>query len=415
MGSVPTAWPGGELPARVKLWPRWSGRRRAARCCAMSTGASRWPPTGGWLGSTWRAGLALSDALRLVSEADRGDEYNFDPVEGELPIERPESVRLRVPKPAEGEAAVRIEARYRVPVALRSDRAARTSRTVRLPVGIGLRLWAGLDRVDLELDVDNTARDHRLRLLLRAPFEAGRFEVESAFEVAERPIAPDPESFGSARPAERPIGATPQRRFASIAAGGLCLTVANRGSAEVEALPQSDGSTALAVTLLRAVGWLSRGDLHWRPVLAGPPLETPGAQVPGRQRAELSFRLGPAGEPCRTLEAHRFAAPALLFGGGGRRGPLGDGARLLEVDDPEVVVSAVEPGQGGRARVRVYNASSAVRRPRLRWRSDRPAGLQPVDLRGQPDPRLPCDEAQDGSVRLTLGAWQIATLEVAPR
>jgi hypothetical protein len=362
-----------------------------------------------------QSGVRIPDALRLVSEADRGDEYNFDPVEGEVPIERPERVRVRPLKAAEGEAAVQIEAGYRVPVALRPDRAARTTRRVRLPVRISLRLLAGLDRVDLALEIDNTVRDHRLRVLLRAPFAASRFEVESAFEVAERPIDPAPESFGSEQPAERPIGATPQRSFASIAGSGLSFTVANRGSAEVEALPQPDGRTALAVTLLRAVGWLSRGDLRLRPVLAGPPLETPGAQVPGPHRAELSFRLGPDGEPCRTLEAHRFAAPGLLFAGGSRRGRLRDGARLLELDDPCVVVSAVEPGEAGRARVRFYNATSAARTPRLRWRCARPVGLEPVDLRGLPDARVRCHEAPDGSVRVELGPWQIATLEVSPR
>lgn len=362
-----------------------------------------------------RSGVRIRDALRLVSEADRGDEYNFDPVEGGGPIERPETVRLRIPKQAEGEASVRIEASYRVPAALLPDRTARSPRMVRLPVCFSLRLVAGLDRVDLDVDIDNTARDHRLRVLLRAPFTAGRFEVESAFEIAERPIAPGPESFGSARPAERPIGATPQRSFASVAGSGLCFTVANRGSAEVEAVPQPDGSTALAVTLLRAVGWLSRGDLRWRPVLAGPPLETPGAQVLGPQRAELCFRLGPEGEPVRALEAHRFAAPALLFAGGGRRGPLRDGARLLELDDPRVVVSAVEPGEAGMARVRLYNPTSVATSPRLRWNSHRAVGLEPVDLRGHLNSRVRCQQESDGSVRVALGPWQIVTLEVSPR
>jgi hypothetical protein len=357
------------------------------------------------------SGAAVADALRLVSEGDRGDEYNFDPVPGGEVVSRPARARVRL-LPARGaEAALRIEARYRVPAGLGARRDARASRDVWLPARLTLRLLEGLDRVDVEIELENTARDHRLRAVLRAPFAATRFEVESAFEVAERPIAPAPDAFGSARPAEWPIGATPQRRFASLAGADRAFTVANRGSAEVEALREPDGSSALAVTVLRAVGWLSRGDLALRPGLAGPPLETPGAQVPGPHRAELSFRLHRAGEPSRCVEAHRFAAPALLFGGGGARGPLGDGARMFELDDPRVLVSAVEPTPEGPAQLRLYNACDEPCRPRLRWCARPDARLEPVDLLGRPDPGVAREPAADGSLRLSLRPWQIVTLQ----
>ena len=359
------------------------------------------------------SGSRISDALRIVSEGDRGDEYSFDPVPGEPPVELPQRVRVGRPRVSESEATLRIDARYRLPAGLRADRDGRSRRQVWLPVRITLRLLAGLDRVDLELELQNSARDQRLRALLRAPFAATGFEVESAFEVAERPIEPAPDAFGSEHPAEYPSGATPQRSFASVrAADGRAFSVANRGCAEVEALPQADGSTAVAVTLLRAVGWLSRGDLRLRPVLAGPPLETPGAQVLGPHRAALSFRLHRVGEASRTCEAHRFATPALLFAGAEGPGPLAGGDRLLQLDDPWVVVSALEPGEAGRARVRVYNASGEPRRARLGW-GPRPAALLvPVDLRGQPDPRVECDPQPDGSLSLGLRPWQIVTLEV---
>src|SRR5690606_3256052 len=153
------------------------------------------------------------------------------------------------------------------------------------------RLLAGLDRIDIDVRVANTARDHRLRLHCRAPLRATRFEVESAFEVAERPIAPGPDAFGE-RPSELPIGAVPPRTFATVVGEELACTIANRGLAEVEAVPVGDGrETELAVTILRAVGWLSRADLALRPGPAGPVLPTPGAQVPGEHLARLSLRL----------------------------------------------------------------------------------------------------------------------------
>src|SRR5690606_4848994 len=311
----------------------------------------------------------------------------------------------------------RLDLVYRVPEALARGRAARSARRVALPVRLELRLLAGLDRLDVNAELDNTARDHRLRLHCRTPFAAARFEVESAFEIAERPIAPAPDAFGSDRPSELPIGAGPQRRFATLhGPGGLALTVANRGLAEVEALPgPGDDRAAVAVTLLRAVGWLSRGDLALRPGPAGPVLPTPGAQVPGRHRAELSLRLHPSDDPRRAVEAHAFAAPAIAFAiGVGGEGPLGDGSRLVEVDDPHLEVSAIEPRRDG-VDVRIVNLSPARRRATLRWLGAPGARLVPVDLAGRSQA---AGETQEGVVdraELDLRPWQIQTLRVTPR
>ena len=176
------------------------------------------------------------------------------------------------------------------------------------------------------------------------------------------------------------------------------------------AVGEADGTTSLAVTLLRAVGWLSRGDLALRPVHAGPAIATPGAQVPGRHRAELCFRLHAAGEPARALEAQRYASPALLFAGGSGAGPLGDGARLLEVDDPEVIVSAVEPRREQGAVIRLYNASAEARRIRVRWGGPRGSRLEALDLAGRPDAGVRLAHEADGAARLGLRAWQIVSL-----
>jgi len=357
-------------------------------------------------------GARIEDALWLVSEGDRGDEYNFDPVPGAVRVERPDRVRVSLGPASENEVSAVIAAKYRVPSELAPDRDARSKSSVLLPMTLRIRLVAGLDRVDVEGAVDNTARDHRLRLHVRAPFAARRFEVESAFEIAERPIDPPRDAFGSESPSEFPVGATPQRSFATLDDGQRALTVANRGSPEVDAVPEADGTTSLAVTLLRAVGWLSRGDLRLRPGDAGPGLATPGAQVPGLHRTELSIRLHPVDSVERVSEAHRFANPARAWiGGGPADAPLADGARLVEIDDPAVVVSAIEPRPDRRPVLRLYNASAQPRTVALRWNGSGARAIEPVDLMEQ--------SIQDGSVSteetratLFLRPWEIATLRI---
>jgi hypothetical protein len=357
-------------------------------------------------------GARLDDALRVVSEGDRGDEYNFDPVPGGALVERPSKVRVGLGPASESEVSAVISARYPVPAELHPDRQRRGTRTVALPVRLVVRLAADLDRVDVDLEVDNTARDHRLRLHVRAPFAATRFEVESAFEVVERPIEPAPGDFGSPHPAEFPVGACPMRAFATIDDGAAALTVASRGQAEVEAVREADGQSALAVTLLRAVGWLSRDDLTLRPGPAGPTLPTPGAQGLASHRAEVSLRWHRAGDADRVAEAHRFAVPAVAWlGGGGNQdgeGRIGDGDRLVAVDDPEVVVSALEPRPDGKALFRLYNASARRRRVSVACpAADRTAPTlvdlaeRPVALGGTaPDPGI------------DFGPWQILGLRV---
>jgi hypothetical protein len=362
-----------------------------------------------------REGVRIDDALRIVSEGDRGDEYNFDPVPGGEVVERPARARARARRVSGGEVALRLDLVYRVPESLAAGREARSARRVALPVRLELRLLAGLDRVDLAAELAHTAQDHRLRLHCRAPFAAERFEVESAFEVVERPIAPPPDAFGSDRPSERPIGASPQRRFATLrGAQGLALTVANRGLAEVEALPGSEAAGAeIAITLLRAVGWLSRGDLQLRPGPAGPVLPTPGAQVPGPHHAEISLRLHAAGDPQRARAAHAFAAPPLAFAiGAGGPGPLRDGARLVAVDDPRIEVSAIEPREDGAVDVRLVNPSDEPRRVRVRWGGAPTQRLARVDLAGRPLPGE-THESVEPARDLELGPWRIETLRAS--
>jgi len=91
---------------------------------------------------------------------------------------------------------------------------------------------------------------------------------------------------------EQAVSDHPQRAFVDVAdaAGGRALP--NRGLPEDEAAPTVDG-VLLGLTLLRGVGWLSRGDLSSRYQHAGRPLRTPKAQCPGRQR--FAYALVPHG------------------------------------------------------------------------------------------------------------------------
>jgi hypothetical protein len=139
----------------------------------------------------------------------------------------------------------------------------------------------------------------------------------------------------------------------------------------------------------------------------------------------VSLRWHRRGEASRILEAHRFAYPALatqldladleVRGPSSRSRPVPEAARLLDVSDASVVVSAIEPISGRGARVRCFNASSEPRRVSLRWLATDEARLwHAVDLADRPlaEPRM---VAAGEALDLELPAWRIATwLVTAP-
>jgi len=359
-----------------------------------------------------RDGTVTPDALRLVSEADRGDSYNFDPVPAGLVVQRPSKARASLLPASDAEVGIAIDLVYRLPRGLGADRSSRSRRTVALPARVVLRLSRALDRLDIAIAVENRAQDHRLRAHVRAPFAARCHAVESAFEVVERPIEPAADSFGSAAPAERPLGASPQRGFASLGDGARAITLANRGCPEVEAVREPDGRTSLAVTVLRAVGWLSRGDLALRPGHAGPPVETPGAQVPGSHRVELSLRSHRQGDLAAPARARHFVAPPLVFAGAGGQPeltPLADGARLLALDDPAVAVSAIEPCSDGSTIVRLVNTAPEARAIAVRHGLGGDAEPEPIATRGRP---LAGSTGRGGAGRIALRPREIAAFRV---
>ncbi len=60
-----------------------------------------------------RSGSVVEDALRVVSEGDRGDEYNFDPVPRGERVERPARALVELGPVSEAELSLVIAARYR--------------------------------------------------------------------------------------------------------------------------------------------------------------------------------------------------------------------------------------------------------------------------------------------------------------
>jgi alpha-mannosidase len=176
---------------------------------------------------------------------------------------------------------------------------------VALEMAIRLTLDAGANTVGVTILGENVARDHRLRVVFATGILDAEVWADAAFgPVHRRPIT----ATAAERAMEIPPPTAPLHRYVSLFASDRGATLFSDGLAEYEAGP---GGT-VAVTLVRAVGELSRNDLPERPGHAGWPVATPLAQCLGPFEASFAFMLHGARSPA-TIHAIELAADDVLI------------------------------------------------------------------------------------------------------
>ena len=223
-----------------------------------------------------RTGERYGELCELEDEPDRGDLYTFSRAAGR-PIRGGRHLGQTVT--AAGPLIGAIETRW----VMRS--AGEGEITIRqLAV-----LHADSPVVRIRIDVDNQAVNHRLRA--RFPVGAGEDAIAgTAFGSIRR----GPKNSEEAPDAiERPVATTPAHRFVAAGSGRKGLAVLAPGFFEYE----WSTSRELSITMLRAVGELSRDDLDERPGHAAWPQVTPEAQEPGRHTVNLALAPLVSGDP----------------------------------------------------------------------------------------------------------------------
>jgi hypothetical protein len=165
-----------------------------------------------------------------------------------------------------------------------------------------LTLDAGAKFVRVDVDGDNGLVDHRLRLRISTDVSNANVFADAAFGPVRRESIVAPEHSSEAPPATAPLA-----RYVTLAAPDRGATIYSDGLGEYEAL--ADGSVAL--TLLRAVGELSRNDLPERPGHAGWPASTPEAQQPGHFSGRFALLLHGARDDDAIAEIERTSDDVL--------------------------------------------------------------------------------------------------------
>ncbi len=323
-------------------------------------------------------GEAFSGLNRFVDGGDVGDLYNYSPPEHDILVSEPaEPPRIEVVNAEPISVTLRISSRVALPSSCAVSRTERSTRTTMCAISSSITLFPGVRRITIHTSVENKVKDHRLRVLFPVPYKVESAAAEGTFEVRARPVAYSTPT-DVAEWIEEPVNVFPQKRFVDVSNSTFGLAVLNRGLPEYEVVQSGPGiagknQMAVAITLLRCVDWLSRGDLSTRRGHAGPMEHTPEAQCLGHH--EFEYALLPHSGTWESdgayvlREAQAFNTPvntrAIVTEQ--HEGQIPSLATLVDVEPPELVVSAVKRSNDGRGLVvRVYNPCSSTVNAKIR-------------------------------------------------
>ena len=196
------------------------------------------------------SGRWYRDVLTLEDTADTGHSYISLPLPGDVPVGLGSPISMQYTRDAACQEAV-LQFLMRLPEALSEDRTARSSRLVGCPVTLTLRLNAGEPFLRAGWQIENRARDHRLRMLVRTGLDADVTTALSPFDLVTH------------RRSELDVRLCNESRhnsgMVSLSDGDGGFAVLNSGAYSYENLQARPGT--LALTLLRATGriWPEEG------------------------------------------------------------------------------------------------------------------------------------------------------------
>jgi alpha-mannosidase len=349
-----------------------------------------------------RAPESEFDVARLIAfedVGDVGDLYTFSPVGGAERAATIEGLEVVHGGPLRAELCVR----WRLEIPRRSTRTARSSRRVTIPIRTSLVLDAGASFLRVHVRGVNHARDHRLRVLFTTGVEQAALFADAAFgPVRREPILAPAES------AESPPATAPLHRYVTLAGERRGATLYSDGLAEYEAMSNGE----IAVTLVRAVGELSRNDLPERPGHAGWPTPTPGAQSLGPFAARFAIFPHGSRTDATVGRIERVADDVLLpLRGVTLRAALArpQPTRGVELEGDGLALSAIKESEDGAWTV-LRCVNLLEREQRGRWRLGFPAREARV-ARLDETPQAPL-AIEDGSIAFVAPPRGVVTVLV---
>ena len=196
-----------------------------------------------------RTGRVMDNLCYFEDTEEFGDPWNRKVLKDSKPIySLDRKARVSVYQEGHIEGILKVCLTMMIPAGKTADEK-RSSELTELPITLLVGLKKNSPVLDVTVNLDNTAKDHRLRIL----FPSGIYKAESSFaegqfDVLKRPIKL-PQSEGWKEP---PYSTHPMWNFVDVSDGEIGFAIINDGLTEYEVV--DDRARTIAITLLRTFG-----------------------------------------------------------------------------------------------------------------------------------------------------------------
>jgi mannosylglycerate hydrolase len=290
---------------------------------------------------------------KFISSMDGGDEYTYSPPFDDC-ISESRFLGIRNMLISSPLKELTLIYEIEQPEGLREDRKGPALRKIKSELKTTIRLRGNSNTVEFETEINNRARDHRLRVLFPAGKKIEEYYTDVSFDLVKR--VPLKEVYYDAeRMKEVKVNTFPTDSYVYLKDG---FSILHRGLQECEVTSCETEQDGVYLTILRAVGWLSRDDIRTRGGGAGPKFQTPEAQCIGCHTFSyaLTFSDNPA------CEAKLFRTVPRVFAGVSIKPGV---ENLLSLSNSKLIISAFYKNEKGDITLRIYNPSNQIEKFRI--------------------------------------------------
>jgi mannosylglycerate hydrolase len=358
-------------------------------------------------------GLIYKGLNAFEDGGDAGDEYAYSGPLNDSLIRSDfsnEFIHISIAEVGHAKATLRVDINWKLPKGLAQDRLSRSGEYISTKISSFITLASMSKHIDIRTEFDNNVEDHRLRALFPLGSRVTISNAEGQFDVVERTVNVADKGNGWPEPY---VSTMPQQGFVSVNDSLKGLTIINKGLPEYEV--SSDDTGTIAITLVRAIGWLSREDTLVRVGGAGAETPTPDAQCLGKVIVEYSIvpHKGDYLEAKSYKLAHEYLSP--LYGSvtDNHDGDLPKVRGFIQdCSEHTLLFSALKKAVKKNAMImRFWNVSKEATTAVLKLNQN-PARIYKVNLKEEEVQNGELEILADGRFEITANGSEIVTISI---
>lgn len=253
------------------------------------------------------SGAIFNEVLSFEDGSDDGDEYDFSPLEDDFIVS---SKDLKAETTIENfghQTVIFSRVNMCVPKDLDSRKAKKCDCVMVAELTVTIK--DSCDVLDISVNIENQAKDHRVRLLVPNNLKISHSISDNQFGSIKRPVIDDAmKVWQEEKWDERPDSIYPMLSYVGVDAKNS-LAVLTNSVREFELIGDDFG--VIAITLFRSVGVLGKENLFRRPGRpSGIKMQTPDSQLIGSNHFELALTMN---DDNLELKAKEYLTPFVSY------------------------------------------------------------------------------------------------------